>query len=150
MGIAEQMTGKRTRKKETGAALVEGAIVSLAFFILVFGVFEVGRFLNTQQVLTNAAREGARWAVAPQAGTNNLPLTDVPTVVQNFLNSANINLPSPPVVTTLNAGSCWDTTTTCTEVQVQITYPLITGLPWFSALQVPLTGQAVMRNETSN
>ncbi len=130
--------------------MVEGAIASLAFFLLVFGILEVGRFLNTQQVLTNAAREGARWAVAPQAGTNNLPLADVQSRVQEFLDSANITLSSPPTVTTLDAGSCWDGSTSCTKVTVQITYPLISGLGWFSALEVPLSGQAVMRNETSN
>lgn len=46
-----------------GATLVEAAFVLPAFLLLLFGIFEYGRFLMTRQLMNNAAREGARWAV---------------------------------------------------------------------------------------
>ncbi|MEM9563842.1 MAG: TadE/TadG family type IV pilus assembly protein [Actinomycetota bacterium] len=45
---------------ERGAALVEFAIVSSVLLILVFGVFETGMAWSDSQLVTQAARSGAR------------------------------------------------------------------------------------------
>ena len=50
---------RRGNISERGTAGVEAAIILPMFFMLLFGVFEAGRFMNTRQVLTDAAREGA-------------------------------------------------------------------------------------------
>lgn len=50
----------RKFSNETGAALVEFAIVVPLLLLLVFGIIEFGRAYNTQNTLTHAAREGAR------------------------------------------------------------------------------------------
>lgn len=50
-----------------GAALVEAAIVTPIVLLIMVGIFEVGRAYQTFQVVTNAAREGARAAVVPGA-----------------------------------------------------------------------------------
>ena len=52
------MTHKLSR--ETGAALVEFAIITPLLLVLVFGIIEFGRAYNAQNTLTHAAREGAR------------------------------------------------------------------------------------------
>jgi hypothetical protein len=80
---------------EKGAELVETSLVILLFILLVLGVFEFGRALNVYQTITNAAREGARFAVAPQRGGSvSYPSTDeVRAVIVNFLNSANLSDP---------------------------------------------------------
>jgi Flp pilus assembly protein TadG len=77
---------------EKGSELVETGLVILLFMILVTGVFEFGRAYNIYQNITNAAREGARFAVAPQRGGGvSYPTTDeVRAVVVGFLNSANV------------------------------------------------------------
>ena len=46
-----------------GVAAVEFAIVAPIFFLVVLGIIEFGRMAMVQQVLTNAAREGARVGV---------------------------------------------------------------------------------------
>jgi Flp pilus assembly protein TadG len=46
-----------------GLTVVEVAIVVSTVLLLLFGIFEYGRFLMTRQVMENAAREGARYAV---------------------------------------------------------------------------------------
>nr|MBA3585281.1 pilus assembly protein [Gemmatimonadota bacterium] len=48
-----------------GQSLLELAIVLPILMALVIGIFEFGRAWNVRQVMTNSAREGARFAVIP-------------------------------------------------------------------------------------
>ena len=54
----------KDRKKEKGQALVEFALTLTLFLVLIFGVFEVGRFMFYYSAITTAAREGARYGSA--------------------------------------------------------------------------------------
>lgn len=54
---------KRLLRSERGAALLETAITLPLIMLVAVGIFEFGRAYQTWQVLTNAAREGARVAV---------------------------------------------------------------------------------------
>jgi len=136
-------------RAERGTTIVEAAIILLAFLMLLFGIVEAGRFINTRQALTNAAREGARFAVTPLSGTNTLPTySEVKDRVDQYLADASITgattsvNPAVSVVT----GSV---TTVYTQVQVQKTYQVLSVPNYFNMLQVPLAGVALMRNETS-
>ena len=60
----------RIRNRERGAALVEAAMTVPILLLLMVGIFEVGRAYETWQVLTNAAREGARMSVTPGSNVN--------------------------------------------------------------------------------
>lgn len=53
--------------RERGSAMVETAITIPILLVLMVGIFEVGRAYETWQVLTNAAREGARMSVTPSS-----------------------------------------------------------------------------------
>jgi Flp pilus assembly protein TadG len=139
----------RQNKAERGTAIVEAAIIITIFFMFLFGIFEAGRFLNTQQVLTNAAREGARFAVTPLSGTNTLPTdTEISNRVDEYLSSASISgqtvtVTEPSVVT----GTI---TTTYKNVKVEKTYQVLTVPYFFSMLNVTLKGEALMREEISD
>ena len=50
-------------KEERGSALVEAALVMLSFLMLVIGIFDAGRLYFIYGSLSNAVREGARYAV---------------------------------------------------------------------------------------
>jgi Flp pilus assembly protein TadG len=50
------------RGKRRGAAAVEFAVAAPLLLLLVFGLIEVGQFVNIAQVVSNASREGARLA----------------------------------------------------------------------------------------
>jgi Flp pilus assembly protein TadG len=56
----------RPRCRRRGAAVVEFAILIGPMLLLLAGTWEVGRFIEAQQILTNAAREGVRLAVTGQ------------------------------------------------------------------------------------
>lgn len=52
-------------RSERGAALIEAAVTIPLLLLVAVGIFEFGRAYQTWQVLTNAAREGARMAAMP-------------------------------------------------------------------------------------
>jgi Flp pilus assembly protein TadG len=57
-------------RQRSGAALVETAAVVVIFLMVLFGVFEYCRMMFTRQLVDNAAREGARFAVVNTTDTN--------------------------------------------------------------------------------
>jgi len=148
-------------RNEWGVTLVESALILVLFLTLLLGVMEVGRFLNIRQVLTHAAREGARFAIAPASGTNTLPDEDqVSAKVETYLLAANIRdavttVKCPPSATEVctkdpaMAIVTGSVTTEYTEVTVSTTYSVLSAPGLFKALEVNLSGKALMRRETS-
>jgi hypothetical protein len=57
------------RGRSRGQTLVEFALVAPLFFLLLFSIIEFGRVVYYSQVLNNAAREGARYAIVHGAGS---------------------------------------------------------------------------------
>jgi Flp pilus assembly protein TadG len=57
------MTKRQRSSRSRGQALVEFALVAPAFFLLLFGIIEGGRFIFYYESLNNATREGARYAI---------------------------------------------------------------------------------------
>ena len=58
-------TWLRRARREEGTALIETAFVLPIMLLVCVGILEFGRAYQTWQVVTNAAREGARVAVLP-------------------------------------------------------------------------------------
>ncbi len=54
---------KKTINNQEGAAMIEFAIILPLLLLLIFGIIEFSLFLYNKQVITNAAREGARRGV---------------------------------------------------------------------------------------
>jgi Flp pilus assembly protein TadG len=52
----------KNRKSQRGAALVEYAFVLIFFLTLLFGIGGFGHFLYVYHAISNAAKEGTRWA----------------------------------------------------------------------------------------
>ena len=52
---------------ESGTAIIEAALTLPILLLVAVAIFEFGRAFQTWEVLTNAAREGARVAVLPDA-----------------------------------------------------------------------------------
>lgn len=75
-----QRVNRRRKRSRAGVAMTEFAIILPVFVLLMLGIIEFGRAVMIQQVLVNAAREGARRAVIPGA-TN----ADVTARVDSFL-----------------------------------------------------------------
>jgi Flp pilus assembly protein TadG len=78
------MTNHSTRlsRRRSAAHLVEFAFVLPVFLMVLMGIFEYGRFLFTIQLMNNAAREGARYAVV---NVTTVSTTDILTYVDQYM-----------------------------------------------------------------
>ena len=78
----------RRREDRRGVAAVELALVALLFIIpLLIGVWEVGRLIQVQQIMSNGCRDGAR--LASQGYTVNL--TGAPTRITTSSGATNVH-----------------------------------------------------------
>src|ERR1051326_4995354 len=77
---------KRLWKTEHGAELIEFAMTFPLLLLVVMGIMDFGLLFQQYEVLTNAAREGARVAVLPGYGT-----TDIQTRVNQYLQGTSLS-----------------------------------------------------------
>jgi Flp pilus assembly protein TadG len=106
-------TGRRALRAEAGQSLIEFALVLPALLAVVIGIFEFGRAWNVYQVLTNAAREGARLAVVQTTQSED----DVHDQIRDYLGRAALDLDSGTItVDGFRSG-------TGTPVTVELEYP---------------------------
>lgn len=144
------------RKGEKGAELVEVAFVIVIFMVLMIAIFQFGRAYNIYQTITTAAREGARFAVAPQrGGTVNYPSnSEVRSIINTFLQSSNLDANGTGVTVDvqLNNQDVDPSCTPCTPTgggcacgtRVSITYPF--SFSFYGSINITTT--ALMRNES--
>ena len=145
--------GRRSRLlAERGQALLETALTLPLVLLVSISVFEFGRAYQTSQVITNAAREGARVAILPNATA-----ADVQSRVVAYLRSGQLGNPnSATVAVQLNAPMSIGAATASAST-VTVSYPfsfmvlnpvanLVVGGPSLGA-PITLTSTAQMRNE---
>lgn len=130
-----------------GAALVEMAIVLPIFVTLLLGMIEFGRALMVGQLVTNAAREGARAAIVD--GSTN---TSVSTDVKNFLTSTTGVGAGDVTVNITVAGVANGSVATAAAkdmvtVEVIIPFSKVSYLPATYLTSANLQGKAAMRHE---
>ena len=61
---------------QKGAAAVEFAIIAIIFIILIFAIIEFGILMYNKQIITNAAREGARHGIVFRPEGARIPISD--------------------------------------------------------------------------
>jgi Flp pilus assembly protein TadG len=140
------------RNTRRGAAAVETALVLSICFVFLFGLFDFCRLLMVEQVVTNAAREGARFATV---STSTVTTAAVQSVVQNFLagqvpSSTTIQVYLANPLTGANIGN-WTTAQLGQAIGVQVTASYTPILSKFSLLpsSVPVVETAIMRSEAN-
>jgi Flp pilus assembly protein TadG len=137
-------------RQQDGSVLVESALSLMVFFMLVLGIVEIARVLQVQNMLTDAAREGARFGVTPLCYScgGTLPTAQqISDKVTAFLAVGSITVPSSNVAVN-QALTFSPDPTTYTRVTVTLSYSPLFGA-WFQSLQINLIGSSLMRNETS-
>lgn len=108
----------RRWKNDQGQALVEFMIVFPLLVLLIFGIIEMGAAWRTYQVTTNAAREGARLTVLPNADE-----ADVRAAIANRLVNGGLD-PASATVAFNCSGSCFGSGRSTGEgAEVEIAYP---------------------------
>ena len=131
---------RRRHRGRSGAAAVELAFVLPIFVTLTFAQLEAARLCQVVQLLTTAARQGARVAVVPGKTQ-----ADVQAAVDGVLSSAGITVgtvnPSP---------STWQTAPGGTLITVSLSVPF-SRVSWMSPSMffksTTLTGSATLSSE---
>jgi len=124
---------RRKRLREGGQSVIEFALILPFLFLIVFGITEFGRALMTTNILTQAAREGARVAAV---GADS---TDAVDRVTDVLTAANVD------VGTINVAG--PDANKLIEVTVTSPFTVIPGTLLPMSGTITLTGRAVMRFE---
>jgi len=135
---------------EDGAQLVEFALTFPMMLLLMLGIIDFGLAFQRYQVLTNAAREGARVAVLPGYAQ-----ADVRTRIDQYLLGSSLTpasvtmLPITPTIVTVKPGLCMSVV----PVTVQYNHAFvfmggIGGLLGGNFGTKTLTSTAQMRSET--
>lgn len=143
--MSVKRAGRRFRG-EKGVNLIEFALVFPLLLMVVLGIVDFAIVLHHNEVLTNAAREGARVATLPGYG-----VADVQTRVNEFTQVGGIAAAPTVTVTATtipNSGGTWPATTV--DVDYTHDYLFIGGIAsWFggSFSDIDLSARATMRHE---
>ena len=131
--------GQRVSRR--GVAAVEFALVAPVFFLVVLGIIEFGRMAMVQQVLTNAAREGARVGVLDGSTKSKVVNAASQYLDGAALRTATVEVsPDPPD----SAGYGQPVTVTVTVLFDDVSW---LPAPFFLGGK-NLTAEAIMRRET--
>jgi len=133
----------RRQRNRRGAAVVELAFTAPILFLLCFGMIDVGRAVMVQNLITNAARDGARTAVLDGASAE-----AIETQVEDYLASSTVSdavvTVSPNPLSLANLGDP-------VSVTVQVPFDSVSWLPSSMYFQgTNLQATVVMRREVSN
>ena len=138
-------------RSEKGAALLETAITIPIILLISVGIFEFGRAYQTWQILTNAAREGARMAVI-----NGSTDANVTARVRSYMQAGSLpNYATASVTIQRNVAL----TGADTASQIQIDYPfqfmvlnpvvrLVAPTDTKTGAPITMRSSALMRNES--
>jgi Flp pilus assembly protein TadG len=138
---------RMNRHGERGSALIESAITIPILLLLMVGIFEVGRAYETWQVLSNAAREGARIAVTP----NTSSATTI-ALVRQYMADGQLPQSGTAAVAVNSAASITVNGVNVSASQVTVDYPFqFIVLQPVARLVVPgtNTGQAITMRATA-
>lgn len=124
-------------REERGAALLETAVTLPLLLLVAVGIFEFGRAFQTWQVLTNAAREGARVAVLP--GTDD---EAVRARVQTYLEAGALSSPESADVTINRTSEVSIGSDTASASTVAVSYP-------FEFMVLQPIARLIVRDSTS-
>ena len=138
-------------KSETGAELVEFAIIFPILIVVFAAMIDFGFLMQRYEVVTNAAREGARIGVLP-----GYSIPDVQARVQTYLTASGLTATVAPASVTFSTQTL-PSGLTVNVVQVTVEYPSsfllmapFAGLIGGSAPgTVTLRGTSIMRIEQS-
>jgi Flp pilus assembly protein TadG len=142
----------RRRKARGGAAALEAALVLPIILALILGLFDYCRAIMVEQLAANAAREGARQAVA---NTTTLTTANIQAVVTQALggqglSAVAINVYQADPSSGNNLGP-WNNAPTGSAIAVQVTASYQPMLSYFSLLPRSISVQAtsIMTSEAT-
>lgn len=158
----------KKRTGQRGAVLAESALTIGLLLFFLFAVIDLARAYNMYQVLTDAAREGARYSVAPDPYTSyTVPSSsEIQSDVQQFMAADHIQGSTVNVYCVYASGSPSPNLAICPANATQVADPTLqtddTLNPVYTKVRVTIpyrfmilpfsvnmSSKAVMRNENN-
>ena len=113
-------------RKQKGQELIEFAIVLPFLFLVLFGVIDLGRIFFSAIVITNAAREGARYGISRGINADySLKSAEIIAAARGEAAGSGIDLSSAAIVP-----SCPDGCASGKPVRVEISYDFNLLMGW--------------------
>jgi Flp pilus assembly protein TadG len=149
---------QRRQRRRSGMALVECALVMSICLLFIFGILEYARYVMTKQLLDNAAREGARYAVVH---THDATTTQVQDLVDGYLAGQGTQLQGYAKYTTIQVFKANPSTGASTgpwtdaqfgdviAVQISGSYKPVLPVFLFMADPMPIQGMCIMKSEAN-
>ncbi|MBI2803615.1 MAG: pilus assembly protein [Planctomycetes bacterium] len=142
-------------QERRGTAAVELAVCLPFLLVVVFGIWEVGRMVQVQELVANAAREGGRQAAAGQTSSTAIRQYVVSYLNRNGLTGVDISMVTLTNLTTPSATEPsasnqldqfrvtvtvpYSTVRWSTVAQITSTSTLTASSDWFSMRNMPVT-----------
>lgn len=145
----------RRLRDQRGAELVEMAIVTPILILILAGIFDFGFLFRSWEVLTNAAREGARVGMLPGYACSAATPDDVRSRVQAYMTASGFTDTTayqvdPEIVPVATSAGTFSACSVRVSMLQQMPYVGIIGQFFGGGLtSVPLSATAVMRTELS-
>jgi hypothetical protein len=150
----------RAVRKERGQAIVEFALVSMVFFMLVFGIIDFGRLFHSWVTVQHAAREGARYGITGRTDCD-IASDDRAACIEYVAKDATTGLSGAPGNVTvtfksweypdytqehdLSAGEQCDALEVRVEYNFEFAAPIIGSV--LGGVHIPIVGRERMVNE---
>ena len=103
---------------QSGQAVIEFALSLPMLLVVVMGIFDFGLMFQRYEVVTNAAREGARVGVLPNYST-----ADAQARAQQYLTSGGLSSASATIVAVPGQATFGNPAKTVSQVTVTVSYP---------------------------
>ena len=137
----------RRLANQRGTSTLEFIVVLPLLLFIFLASLELSRAWLTVNIMTNAAREGARWGVVASPNFNSavgVPAVTAEGRMTEILNAANLTPSSPPSVTCSTAACLRDD-----QVTASVSINFETVVPLFLTMlsSLPLTETVIMRRE---
>lgn len=127
------MTRTKQFVNQRGAVALEFALLLPVFLVILFGTIEFGRMMYGREIVTNAAREGARAGIVARAPVTTKPSgATITAIANNYLTGTGIS-PASVTFTPVGAQLAYPAPLTVT-VQYQYNFlipyiPAVVGIP---------------------
>jgi Flp pilus assembly protein TadG len=135
----------RKINNQQGSAIVEFALVLPLLLLFLFGVIEFGLAIYNKQILTNAAREGARAGIV--ARSTRLPSAAIEATARNYAENHLITFGNKELIVNVTpsdtSGASFEDELTC-QVEFDYEFLIISVLLPSAWETIPLSGTSVM------
>jgi len=132
--------------------MVEFAVAAMVMLLVTFGIMEYALLLYSYHTVSNAARQGSRWAIVRGTDCIDSSCPATATTVKTYV------LTQMPLLNTSNATvtTTWSSAGSCTvssatgpggpgcQVAVTVSYPFNLNIPFMTASPLTLTSTSTM------